>query len=228
MFIVSFASGPWQANCYIVTAQTPSKDALPGLVIDPGMQARPVIEDFCSRKQVQIAGIVCTHGHVDHIADAASLANDLRVPVYLHPDDYFMVTEPARGIGFGSEALLTEILGSTTLERPADLRELADGQVLELAGVNLRVLHAPGHSPGSVVLVTGQDHQQVVFTGDVIFAGSIGRMDLPGGNEKTMMVSLRRLTSLIDAHADILPGHGPSTTMDVEVVSNIFLKEALA
>lgn len=230
MFIVSFVSGPWQANCYVVAANQPAPGRRqPAVVIDPGMQARDTVEELLQRHQLDLAAIVCTHGHIDHVADAAALGNAHQVPVHLHPADEAMLTRPALGLGFGAELMLIQLLGSARLPAPDDLRELSDGQRLELAGIALTVIHAPGHTPGCVVLRGDDEGSPVLFSGDVLFAGSIGRVDLPGGSMPQMRSSLRRLREVIDEATSILPGHGPSTTMALELAANPYLtQEALA
>ncbi|MGB3956260.1 MAG: MBL fold metallo-hydrolase [Brooklawnia sp.] len=230
MFIVPFVCGPWQANCYVVAAAEPAAGhRQPALVIDPGVQSRPQVDAVTSRHHLDLAGVVCTHGHVDHVADAAKLANDHRVPLWLHPADLPMLTRPALGLGHGSELLIQQVLGSTRLPAPNDLRELADDQQLDLAGIQLRVRHAPGHTPGCVVLTGVADGVPVMFSGDVLFAGSIGRVDLPGGSMAQMRSTLGDLRDTVDPVTSILPGHGPATTMARELAGNPYLtKEMLA
>lgn len=228
VFIVSFVSGPWQANCYVVAAQEPAPGRRqPALVIDPGMAVRAEVDKILARHDFDLQGVVCTHGHVDHVADAAQLANDHRVPLWLHPADLDMLTRPALGLGPGSEVLLYQFLGTTRLPAPDDLRELSDGQRLQVAGVELLVVHAPGHTPGCVVLLADDAGAPVLFSGDVLFAGSIGRVDLPGGSMAQMRRSLRRLRCEIDPAASILSGHGPATTMAHELATNPYLKEEM-
>lgn len=228
MFIVPFVSGPWQANCYVLSAQPGAPDDLrPAVVIDPGVQTHATVNQLLIKHGLQLAAVLLTHGHVDHVADAAVLANEHRVPVWLHPEDRFMLTEPARGLGPGSEYLLASVLGTDRLPEPNELRELSDGQQLELADIGFEVLHLPGHSPGCVVLRTEQGGAPVLFSGDVLFAGSIGRVDLPGGSMAVMGESLRRLRSEIDPQTSILPGHGNSTTMEHELATNPYLTEEM-
>ncbi|MDI9628718.1 MAG: MBL fold metallo-hydrolase [Acidobacteriota bacterium] len=228
MFIVPFVSGPWQTNCYVISAHRPAEsNRQPAIVIDAGVDTRPHIERVLTQYRLDLAAVVCSHGHVDHIADAARLANEHRVPLWLHPADLAMLTEPALGLGRGSELLIEQVLGSTRLPAPDDLRELADGQRLRLAGMAFDVIHAPGHTPGCVVLLGDDDHSPVLFSGDVLFAGSIGRVDLPGGSMAQMRRTLRKLRATIEESASILPGHGPSTTMARELAANPYLSEEM-
>jgi hydroxyacylglutathione hydrolase len=228
VFIVPFVSGPWQANCYLLSVQPgrPS-DPQPAVVIDPGVATRKTIEELLTRHSLRLAGVLLTHGHIDHVADAAELANDHQVPVWLHPNDRAMLTQPGLGLGPEGAFLVASVLGSDRLPAPNDLRELSDGQQLELAGLGFEVLHSPGHTPGCVVLRSEHEGSPVLFSGDVLFAGSMGRVDLPGGSMAEMTVSLRRLRTEIDAATSILPGHGPATTMAAELANNPYLTQEI-
>lgn len=230
MFIEPLVIGPWQANCFVISANAPdARTRQPAIVIDPGVNAVEAVNDSLARHHFDLAAVVCTHGHIDHVGDAARIANERGVPVYLHPADTAMLTEPALGLGPGSEVLIAQLLGTTRLPAPDDRRELAHGVSLVIAGIELEVVHAPGHSPGCVVLRGHDDDGAVLFSGDVLFAGSIGRVDLPGGSMVQMRSSLRRLRAMIDERTAILPGHGPATTMARELVMNPYLtEEALA
>lgn len=227
MFIASYATGPWQANCHLLaTADAPGT---PVVIIDCGIDAAAVVREQIAAHQFQPAAVVSTHGHVDHIGNAAEIANEYGIPMYLHPDDFFMLTQPAAGLGAGSEALIQQILGATILPAPDDLQELADGEKLLIAGLTIEIIHLPGHSPGCVNLRIFDEGKPIVFSGDVLFAGSIGRLDLPGGDLATMRASLRRIVETYDPTTSILPGHGPATTMARELAKNPYLnKEALA
>lgn len=226
MFIVPFVSGPWQANCFVVAAAEPQPGlSQPAIVIDPGVDSRASVAAILQEHSLELAAVVCTHGHIDHVADAALLANEHQVPVYLHPADRAMLTQPALGLGPGSSDLLIQLLGTDQLAAPNELGELADGQQLSLAGIDLLVRHAPGHTPGCVVLQATDEDGPLLFSGDVLFAGSIGRVDLPGGSMSQMRSSLRMLRAVIDERTAILPGHGPATTMAHELATNPYLIE---
>jgi len=225
VFIESFVVGPWQTNTYVIASdEKVSGTSRAGVVIDPGVGSREQTEVLLARHGLWLAAVVCTHGHLDHVADAADLADAHAVPLFCHPADRVMLTDPVAGLGADSLPLIRYVLqGRSTLPEPHDLREISDGQVLELAGLRLRAIHAPGHTPGSVVFLADDAGAPVVFGGDVLFAGTIGRVDLPGGSMPTMMASLGRLVREIPAVARILPGHGPATTMARELASNPYL-----
>lgn len=230
MFIVSIVTGPWQTNCYVVASgASDSSNVQSAVIIDPGAHAGPSVHQVLDEQRLRPEGIICTHGHFDHVADAAKLANEFAIPVWLHPGDRPMLTEPVLGFGPGSEPLIEQVAGTTVLPAPDDLRPMADGDQLTVAGIDLEVIHAPGHTPGCVVLRSYVGGEPLLFSGDVLFAGSIGRVDLPGGSMTQMKQSLRRLCGLIDAETGILPGHGQTTTMARELATNPYLsKEALA
>jgi hydroxyacylglutathione hydrolase len=147
------------------------------------------------------------------------------VPAFIHPGDRELLTDPARGFGLNAGQ---ELFGGLTLTEPDDVRELSDGTVLDLAGLSLTVEHAPGHTPGSVTFRTSPSapaDQQVIFTGDLLFAGSIGRTDLPGGDYATILESLARVCLTLPDEVSVLPGHGPRTTIGRERATNPFLAE---
>ena len=137
------------------------------------------------------------------------------IPAYIHPDDRELLADPAKGL---SLAVGQQLFGGITFTEPDDVRELADGSALSLAGLNFTVRHTPGHTPGSVTFGS----ENGLFTGDLLFAGSIGRTDLPGGDHQAMLCSLARTLTLPDDTL-VLPGHGPQTTIGAERRTNPFL-----
>ena len=220
MFIASFASGPWEANCYLVGR----KDDGECVVIDPGVDALEIVEGALDENGWTLVGVIATHGHLDHIGNAADLANKHDVPMWMHSADDFMLTNPAAGLGLGSEGLVVQVMGSATLPEPNKRETMDDGDVLSVAGLDFAVQHAPGHSPGSCVLTLSDPDGPIVFVGDVVFAGSIGRTDLPRGNTAEMNRSLSSVILPLDDSARLLPGHGPMTTVGRERHTNPFLQ----
>jgi glyoxylase-like metal-dependent hydrolase (beta-lactamase superfamily II) len=169
--------------------------------------------------------VLLTHGHIDHTYSVVPVCEARDVPAWIHPDDRGQLTDPLRWLGAPPG---TPLMGMPTLPtaEPADLRELADGETLELAGLSLGVRHAPGHTLGSVVFSTETADEPVLFSGDLLFAGSIGRTDLPGGSYPAILDSLARVILPLDDATVVLPGHGPQTTVGRERVGNPYLQLA--
>jgi hydroxyacylglutathione hydrolase len=175
----------------------------------------PGIEELCAEHRLRPVAVLLTHGHLDHIWTVAPLAGAHGIPAWIHPRDRHLLADPLAGVGPELRAMLPGL----QLAEPDDVRELADGEVLDLAGVRLVVDHTPGHTPGHV---TFRD-EQVLFAGDLVFAGSIGRTDLPGGSMPEMLASLAERFLPLPDELQVLPGHGPVTTVGRERASNPFL-----
>ena len=218
--ISTFPAGPWQANCYVVAEDAGG----PCVVIDPGVDALGGVRRLLHEHDLTIAGVVATHGHIDHIASAGALADEAGVPVLIHPDDEHLLTDPLAGIGAEAAPLLEQLLGRTMLDAPRAVEHLTDRDTVHLAGLGFGVDLAPGHTQGCCLLSLQTEDGLVVFTGDVVFAGSIGRMDLPGGDEAAMKESLRNRVLTLPEQAYLLPGHGPATDMAHELARNPYLQ----
>lgn len=209
MRIAGFAAGPFQTNCYVVA------NGNRAIVIDPGLGAHDVVTQMADQEGLTVEAVVLTHGHIDHIRDAAAFG----VETFVHPADAFMLL---RGDGVSEQARqLYDASGMQPIHNPTPLE---DGRTLTVAGLELDVVHAPGHSPGCVMLVGGG----VVFSGDVLFRGSIGRTDLPDSDPAQMRESLRGPVWDLADELDVLPGHGPATTVAHERATNPFLRDANA
>ncbi|MDR3360948.1 MAG: MBL fold metallo-hydrolase [Bifidobacteriaceae bacterium] len=226
MFIASGASGSLQANWYVVGADGSDRC----VVIDPGEAAAgPCREQIAASGRAPTA-VLATHGHVDHIADAAELADFYGIPLYIHASDRPFLTDPAAATNSQFAALLPVMFPGPWRE-PADVRtygvEATGGRgALAAADLEFELRHAPGHTPGSTMLIIGGDSDPTVFAGDVVFAGSIGRTDFLVGSPGAMRRSLKRqLLTLPDA-ARILPGHGPATDLARERRHNPYLSAA--
>ena len=214
MLIAGFPAGSFATNCYVV-APGPGEECL---IIDPGQDAEPGVNEVIAEHRLRPVAVLATHGHIDHIWSVAPVCGARGIPAYIHPADRVLLSDPARGFPL---AVGQQLFGGLTFAEPDDVIELADGMTLRLAGVELVVDHAPGHTPGSVTF--SQPGEQVLFSGDLLFAGSIGRTDLPGGDYPAILDSLARvcLTRPDDTH--VLPGHGPQTTIGAERAANPFL-----
>lgn len=223
MLIKGFPAGSFAANCFVI-APGAGEDCL---IIDPGENAAPGIDQIVAEHRLRPVAVLATHGHLDHIWSIAPVCDGAGIPAYIHPADRELLTNPAKGLSLNPGQRL---FGGLTLSEPADVLELDDGMTIDLAGVNLIVDHAPGHTPGSVTfrmdaeLVAGRDRAGALFTGDLLFAGSIGRTDLPGGDYSTILDSLARVCLPLADETVVLPGHGPLTTIGTERASNQFLR----
>jgi len=217
MLIAGFPAGSFAANCYVL-APGPGEECL---IIDPGQDSEQGINEIVARYRLRPAAVLATHGHLDHIWSVAPVCGARGIPAYIHPEDRALLSDPARGFSLGAGQ---QLFGGLTFSEPDDVRELADGMTLELAGVHLIVDHAPGHTPGSVTFrLPDAADPDTLFTGDLLFAGSIGRTDLPGGSYDTILVSLSRVCLPLADETVVLAGHGPATTIGAERAHNPFL-----
>lgn len=217
MLVAGFVTGALATNCWLV-ATAPGE---PCVVVDPGIDAAGALRGMLGRHRLRPAAVVMTHGHLDHTWAAAQVCDEYRVPAYLHPADRRQLTDPWSGLGVPPGEPL---FGRDSFAEPADLRALADGEELRSAGVSFSVTVVPGHTPGSVLLALAGGDTPIVFGGDVLFAGSIGRTDLPGGSEADMVTTLARVILALDDRTVVHPGHGDSTTIARERATNPFLR----
>lgn len=222
MFISGFPAGPLGTNCFVVAAAAGSEC----LIVDPGMQAAEPLAELVREHRLRPVAVLLTHGHLDHTWSVVPVAEGYDIPAYIHPDDQHMLSDPMRSLGPDMAQLIAQLTGGTPLRvEPSDLRTLSDGARLDLAGVSLTVSHAPGHTPGSVMFRRDGDATTppVLFSGDVLFAGSIGRTDLPGGDHAAMLASLRDKVLPLSDDTVVLPGHGGQTTIGAERGRNPYL-----
>jgi glyoxylase-like metal-dependent hydrolase (beta-lactamase superfamily II) len=217
VLIAGFPAGSFAANCYLV-ASGPGEECL---IIDPGQSAEPGIEEIIEKYRLRPAAVLLTHGHIDHIWSVAPVCGARNIAAYIHPDDRALLSDPASGLSLRPGQRL---FGDITFTEPDDVEELADGMTLELAGIRIGVDHAPGHTPGSVTFtLPGAAEPGTMFSGDLLFAGSIGRTDLPGGDYETILRSLARVCLPLPDETVVLAGHGPQTTIGAERGANPFL-----
>jgi glyoxylase-like metal-dependent hydrolase (beta-lactamase superfamily II) len=155
------------------------------------------------------------------------VADKYGIPVYIHTADRHLLSDPGAGLGPQGPALVEAFYGSAELPEPEEVREWADADTYDLAGLSVLVVHAPGHTPGSVLLHVTDGTDAQLFSGDVLFAGSIGRTDLPGGSMEQMMATLRETILTMPYDLAVLPGHGTTTSIGQECLANPYLLQAL-
>jgi hydroxyacylglutathione hydrolase len=206
MIIQKFVVGPLENNCFIISDEK-SKEAL---VVDPGDEPDRLL-DFIDKNHLKVKYIVCTHAHFDHIGALVDIKEAQGPKIVIHEDELFLyqnVNKQAEMWGFSAESL------------PEPDMFVSDGDFLELGSLRFEVFHTPGHSPGGICLYG----EGILVTGDTLFAGSVGRTDLYGGDLLQLKKSFQRLISL-PVEVRVLPGHGPETTIKKEKIDNFFSHE---
>jgi glyoxylase-like metal-dependent hydrolase (beta-lactamase superfamily II) len=204
MFLEAFADNPFATNCWLLALEGREE----AVVIDPGFEAVRVRKLLEAANKRPVAALA-THGHFDHVGAAAEVCgND--IPAYIHEADRLAFID---AVAWGAGTPLP-------VATPSDLRTFVEGDVLELAGFSLEVMHTPGHTPGSSCFRASG----LLFSGDLVFRGAIGRYDFPNSSGQDMFASLRRFLTLPD-ELDVYPGHGETTTVGTERASNPFLRQ---
>ncbi|WP_433207722.1 MBL fold metallo-hydrolase [Dactylosporangium sp. CS-047395] len=220
MLVAGFPAEAFGTNCFVV-APAPGEQCV---VIDPGIGVVDRLDEVLAEHRLQPAAVLLTHGHLDHTFSVTPVCGARGITAYIHPDDGEMLADPTKGLSTDLTALFG---GRLTWTEPEDVAPLEDGLVLKIAGLELVVDHAPGHTRGSVMF-RGQDGDApLCFSGDVLFRDSIGRTDLPGGSMEQMLASLRDKVLTLPDDTVVLPGHGPETTIGRERARNPYLREAL-
>ncbi len=218
MLIAGFPSPMTATNCWVVAPGSGEQC----VVIDPGIQVGPQLDEVLAENHLHPLAVLLTHGHIDHTFSVLPVCQARDVPAYIHAADRAQLTDPWSGLGMPKG---TPLLGleSLVMAEPDDVRLLSDGDAVSLGGMKFGVRHAPGHTTGSVVFGLGDDDHDLLFSGDVLFAGSIGRVDLPGGSMADMNTSLREVILPLSDETVVHPGHGPSTTIGRERAANPYL-----
>ena len=237
MLVAGFPAGSFAANCYVIAPAAGEQC----VIIDPGQDAERGIEEVLAAHRLSPAAVLLTHGHLDHVWSVAPVCGARNIPAYIHPADRVLLSDPAKGFPLG---VGQQLFGGLKFTEPDDVKELTDGMTLSLVGLEITVNHAPGHTKGSVTFrlpeapntVPGKSETDragradrapttdgVLFSGDLLFAGSIGRTDLPGGDYQTILRSLARVCLTLPDETLVLSGHGPATTIGAERLANPFL-----
>ena len=208
LLVEMVTNGPFMENCFIVADAATRR----GIVIDPGDEEQRLLETIRAM-DLEITEIVATHGHIDHAGAVAPLKRVLGVPFAIHPAERQWLQRLSHQAA---------MFGLPDKETPEVDRELAHGDMVQIGELQARVLHTPGHSAGGVCLHLAP--QKTVFVGDTLFAGSIGRTDLPGGSFDTLISAIKEQLLCLDDDVEVHSGHGPSTTIGAERRSNPFLQ----
>ena len=217
-------------NCYVLAPGAGEEC----LIIDPGVGVTRQLAEILIEHRLRPAAVLLTHGHFDHVYCVTPVCDSAGVAAYLHGADRYRLKDPLSDVGPELIAMFEQQFGQKAdWQEPSDVLTLVDGQSLTIAGLDLRVLHAPGHTQGSVMfalpgvpdgIAAEAAVSTTVLTGDVLFAGSIGRTDLEGGDGAAMNRSLRDVVLPLADDALVLPGHGPATTMARERATNPYLQ----
>ncbi|MDQ0196711.1 MBL fold metallo-hydrolase [Paenibacillus wynnii] len=204
--IRNYNLGPLQTNAYLLTGADPKR----GIIIDPGMNPAGLIRNI---EGMEIEAILLTHAHFDHMGGVDEIRKLKNCPVYLHALESEWLTNPKL-----NGSLMWPNVSPLLTTDPAEF-DLAEGQTLKLIGMDFRVYHTPGHSPGSVSFLCGND----LFSGDVLFRLGVGRTDLPGGKERDLFDSIRGKLFKMDDEVKVYPGHGSRTTIGFERERNPYV-----
>jgi glyoxylase-like metal-dependent hydrolase (beta-lactamase superfamily II) len=223
VLIAGFPAGPWGTNCYVVATGRGAEC----VVVDPGKDASAGVQQVVDEHGLKPVAVLVTHGHVDHMWCVAPVAGAYDATAYIHPADRHLLADPMAGMSADTAAMM--LGGKYQFAEPDRVEELTDLVTVELAGISFTVDHTPGHTQGSITFRTPYegDVSEVMFAGDLLFAGSIGRTDLPGGDHQQMLRSLREKVLTLRDDVVVLPGHGEQTSIGRERATNPFLLDLL-
>lgn len=215
MLIRSFPAPMYATNCWVIA---PSEGA-ECIIVDPGMpDISREIEMIIEEHKLKPVAALLTHGHLDHTFSITPLADGYDIPAYIHSEDRRFIADPA---GIHGEQFISLLQGMVFSE-PKKVHELKNGSTLQLLDMKITAIHAPGHTRGSLMFTI---NEEILISGDVLFAGSIGRTDLPTGSAKDMTQTLKNKVLPLPDHLRVLTGHGPETTIKFERKNNPYLKE---
>ncbi|MEN9692694.1 MAG: hypothetical protein RLZZ330_338 [Actinomycetota bacterium] len=218
MLIAGFSAGPWSTNCWVVSPGANSEC----VVIDPGYDSQNRISEIIAQNNLKPIAVLLSHGHIDHMWSVTPIADGYEIPAMVHQSDRNLLADPVSSLTRDSQNLV-KTLGGNFVE-PNRVIEFANNQRINLAGLDVDVLVSPGHTPGSVMYRFNDSQQSILFSGDVLFQGSIGRTDLPGGDWEAMQKTLQTVVMPLDDELVVLAGHGEQTTIGDEKKFNPYLQ----
>lgn len=214
VLVLSFPAPAFGTNCWIISPGVGQEC----VIFDPGM---PDVSDEVSAliksNGLKPVAVVATHGHLDHTFSIAPIADGYQIPAYIHSEDRTLLAHPEKALSPAFSATL----GQSVFIEPKDVRELRNEATIEILGMSITAIHAPGHTRGSLIFTIGQE---LLISGDVLFAGSIGRTDLPTGSAEDMEITLKKKIWPLSDDFRVLPGHGDETTIKHERRTNPYLK----
>ena len=210
MILLGMEVGQLGTNCYIVGCEETREAA----VIDPGGDALKILK-FLERNNLKLTHIINTHGHIDHIGGNRALKDQTQAELIIHEEDASMLTSAGRNLS---------LFSGMVMSGPAADRTVKEGDKIKVGNtVVLEVIHTPGHTPGGMSLKLEVDGKNILFVGDTLFNGSIGRTDFPGGAYRQLIESIQQKIMVFPDETEVYPGHGPGTTVGFERKSNPFL-----
>ncbi len=202
--------GEYETNCYILRGSDASAECV---IIDTGLDVRPLL-DFIERHKLAPAALILTHGHIDHIAGVDALRERCpSIKTYIHKLDAGMLTDSVGNLSFMTGRPFNTGQADCLVDEP---------DIIDEAGIKLRVIHTPGHSPGGICLYAEKD--EIIFVGDALFADSVGRTDFPNGNMSQLIKGIKTKLLTLPDNTSVYPGHGPETTIGRERAGNPFLQ----
>jgi glyoxylase-like metal-dependent hydrolase (beta-lactamase superfamily II) len=215
MLVAGFAAQMYATNCWVLATGEGNEC----IVIDPGMPDVSLeLADLLTKHRLKPVATLLTHGHLDHTFSVVPICDGYGIPAYIHSEDRNLLRDPAAAVS----PEFAEMLGAMSFTEPKLVKELKSGEEFELVGLKIKAIHSPGHTRGSLMfLVDGQ----TLLSGDVLFAGSIGRTDLPTGSSEDMQKTLSKKVLTLNDEIRVLPGHGPETKIGYERKNNPYLIE---
>lgn len=205
MMVKTITVGPFEVNCYVVRGKSRS-----ALVIDPGAEAQRILDEV-DRNALRVVAYLLTHGHADHVGVLAELVKRHPAPIYIHPEDAHWA--------FTSANQIPPYYAEPEKPQTRILLAVGEDRSFNDAGLGFHIIETPGHTPGGVCFWFPKE--KILFSGDTLFSGAIGRTDLPAGNPVALQNSLKKLT-VLPQETQVFPGHGPATTIGVELRDNFF------